>query len=135
MRIVWTSVSVLALLLVAGCGSEDDVADMPEQVFPENGDDERRLVPPGDVGSIEGTLGGDAQLEGGCGWVETGSGRYEVVWPEGYRVEFEPVRLLRGDEVVAEAGDPLTVRGRVDADAMSTCQVGPIFKATSVDVG
>lgn len=140
MRIVWMLVSVTALLLVAGCGTEGDGdvtddEDLPDQVFPEDGDDERKPDPDGDVGSISGTLGGDAQLEGGCAWVETSSGRYEVVWPEGYEVAFDPVRLLRDGEVVAEAGDELTVRGSVDTDAVSICQVGPIFQATSVEVG
>lgn len=82
---------------------------------------------------MTGTLGGSAQLEGGCVWIDTGSGRYEVAWPAGYSAETNPVRLLRDGEVVAQAGDRLSLSGAVDAEAMTVCQVGPLFKATAVE--
>jgi hypothetical protein len=82
---------------------------------------------------LEGTLGGDAQLEGGCAWLDTGDERYEVVWPDGYRVEFEPLRLVGGDgEAVAEEGDRVRLTGAVDPERMSICMIGPIFVADAV---
>jgi hypothetical protein len=53
-------------------------------------------------------------MEGGCIWLRPDSGRrWPIAWPEGYREEFregQPV-LLRDGEVVARAGDEVTVRG------------------------
>lgn len=88
------------------------------------------------AGAITGTLAGDESLEGGCAWLDTADGRYQVFWPDGYTVEFGPVRLLGpGGEVVAEAGQTLTVEGEPAADMMSVCQVGELWQATAVQVG
>lgn len=82
---------------------------------------------------LRGTFGGNPGLEGGCAWLERPEGRYEVVWPEGYRVELTPLRLIGpSGAVVAVAGQPVTVRGRRAADRASICMVGPIFEATEV---
>ncbi|MBW3665621.1 MAG: hypothetical protein KY469_21205 [Actinobacteria bacterium] len=85
--------------------------------------------------AFTGSLGGDAQLEGGCAWLETETeGRVEPRWPDGYRVAFEPVRLLGPDgEVVAEEGDTVTVRGAIAGDVMTICQVGPVLRVTQVE--
>ena len=84
--------------------------------------------------SLEGELGGDARLEGGCAWIDAQGKRYQVEYPQGYAVHLEPVRLVGPDgEVVAEAGDTLRVTGAVVDGVMTTCQVGPVFRATSVE--
>lgn len=89
--------------------------------------------PPQATDALSGTLGGDAGLEGGCAWLDTPQGRYEVLWPSGYRVEQEPLRLIGPDgRVVAEAGDPLTVEGVAAQDVASFCQVGQLWEATAV---
>jgi hypothetical protein len=83
--------------------------------------------------TLTGVLGGDAQLEGGCAWLDVDGERYEVFYPEGYTVEFEPVRLMGPDgEVVAGEGDEVTITGEVTTDRMSICQVGQIVEATAV---
>lgn len=84
--------------------------------------------------TISGTLDGDPVLEGGCAWVDTGDGqRYEVMWPDGYRIEWEPMQLVGpDDEVVARSGDQVEVVGSVDRDMASICMVGTIFSATEV---
>lgn len=91
---------------------------------------------PGGVENADlvGTFGGDERLEGGCAWINGDDGeRYEVVYPEGWSVEFDPVRLIDpAGEVRAEEGDRIGVNGEVAADAVSICQIGPIFQATDV---
>lgn len=123
-RLVPTLVLLLALAATA-CGGGDPSG------------------PPDDTGSateagtLIGVLGGDAQLEGGCAWIEPTGGpdadlgdRVLPLWPDGHRVEFEPdLRVLGPDgEVVAERGDELVLEG-APAEAMATsCQVGPPYR-------
>jgi len=84
-------------------------------------------------GQLTGTLGGDSSLEGGCAWLERPEGRYEVWWPEGYEIEFSPLRLIGpSGDVVAVEGDSVTVQGSRVRDAMTICQVGPVFDADAV---
>ena len=85
--------------------------------------------------SITGTLGGDPKLEGGCSWVDDGKVRWQVQYPDGYDMSLEPVRLTGPDGQTAGKGDKITVAGTEIADAMTTCQVGPVWAATSVDFG
>lgn len=85
---------------------------------------------------LTGTLGGDDALEGGCAWIDGPDGRYEVLYPEGYTVEFGPVRIVGPDgEVVAEQGDTVTVAGAPAEGMMSICQVGQMWQAESVEAG
>lgn len=73
-------------------------------------------------------------IEGGCPHLATDDGtRYEVIYPEGWRVSRSTAELTdpQGD-VAARAGARLTVRGAVASDMASTCQIGPIFRATEV---
>jgi hypothetical protein len=141
------ALAVIALLgaaLLAGCGEADTGDTMsasepdpteasPLPVEPEGGIGDG-AGPPSEGEQLVGTLGGNAELEGGCAWVEAGGTRYEVRYPSGYEVRFEPLQLLGPDgEVVAEEGDEVTVTGAVDAEMMSFCQVGEIFVATAVD--
>lgn len=120
------------LLLVASCGgSGEPAADgrSPVGSMPTTGS-----PTVGGEADLVGTLGGDAQLEGGCAWLDTeAEGRVEPHWPEGYRVAFDPVRLLGPDgEVVAEAGDTVRVSGAIAGDVMTVCQIGPVFEVTEV---
>jgi|GEM_PF-4250492 len=118
----------LLLALLAGCGAaeEDAAGGAPTPTRPP-------VEPAGT--EIRGALGGDAQLEGGCAWVETDDGtRHEVLYPEGYTVEFDPLRLLGPDgEVIAQEGDRIEVPGEVADDVTSICQVGPLWRAYGVE--
>ncbi len=127
---------VLPLLLLvlalgaAACGGGGDASDTPDGT----GDAT-------EAGTLTGVLGGDAQLEGGCAWIEPTGGpdaelgdRVEPLWPEGHRVEFEPdLRLLGPDgEVVAEAGDELVLEGAPAEDMATACQVGPPYRVDRI---
>ncbi len=82
---------------------------------------------------LRGTLGFD-DIEGGCAYLLADDGtRYEVIYPEGWDLQRAPLQLVSpGGDVVARAGDELTVRGREAGDMASICQIGPIFRATEV---
>lgn len=83
--------------------------------------------------TIAGTLGGDAQLEGGCVWLQTPRQRYHVLWPDGWSAEAAPVALRDpAGEVVARAGDDLEVTGAPTDDAVTACQLAPVFAAEAV---
>ena len=83
---------------------------------------------------LAGRLGADA-VEGGCAYLEADDGtRYEVVYPMGWQVRLSPLALIDpAGEVVAEAGDTITVRGGIADDMASVCQIGPIFRAAEVE--
>ena len=82
---------------------------------------------------LTGELGGSGELEGGCAWLDRPDARYEVWWPEGYRIEFSPLRLIDpAGKVIATEGDLVTVRGRHMPEVATVCQVGPVFDAQSV---
>lgn len=85
--------------------------------------------------SITGTLAGDDELEEGCVWLETDGERYEVLWPEGWEADTGPVELRNPEgEVVAREGDRVRVTGAEADDAVTVCQIGPIFDADEVHV-
>lgn len=116
---------VAAMLMLAGCGGQED----PTMGSDGQAGDQQN----GGATTVTGALAGNADLEGGCAWLETDDGSVEVVWPEGYRVTFDPVRLRGPDgEAIAEAGDEVTVEGRFAEDRASICQVGDIFEASAV---
>ena len=127
--------AVLAVVLLAACGGDpgsptsrpsEPTAPASEVTAPDQ---------PGGTGakSITGTLGGNAQLEGGCAWVTDGRTKWEVEWPAGYTVSFDPLTLNGPDgKKVAGEGDTITVKGRAQTDAMTICQVGPLWRATEV---
>ena len=121
---------VLAGLLLVACGEEPASTPTPGDA----GEDEQTGAE-GPV-TLEGTLGGDAELEGGCTWLETDDGRFEVMYPEGYEAAFDPLRLLGPDgETIAAEGETVRVEGTVGDDMVSACQVGTIFQATDVTAG
>jgi hypothetical protein len=83
--------------------------------------------------TITGKLGADA-IEGGCAYLQTEAGkRYEVIYPKGWNLDKGSARLTNPQgEIVARAGDTVTVRGEIATDMASICQIGPIFRATEV---
>lgn len=119
-------IATLALTAVlAGCGaSAADPEPTPREL----------VTPSAATQALVGTLGGDAQLEGGCVWLDTDDGRIEVLWPEGWTVGTDPVELRNPDgEVVAGAGDEVRVDASPAREMVSTCQVGRIWRATAVE--
>lgn len=84
-------------------------------------------------GSRAGVLAGDAQLEGGCVWLDTGSERLEILWPEGYRADADPIELRDPTgAVIATEGDRLAVEGVPATEQLSSCQTGALWEATGV---
>ena len=122
------------ILVLAACASGD-----PEGATPETSPQPTPIASPtrspvpggGDV--LTGTLGADT-AERGCTYLEAADGtRYEVRYPEGWSVEAAPLRLTDpSGEVVATGGETITVQGRVEREARSICQLGPIFEADEV---
>ncbi len=83
---------------------------------------------------IEGTLSGDARLEGGCAWIAAKGRRYQVVFLTDHQIVFDPLQLRTGSgEVLAQKGDRLRLRGHIDQGVMTTCQVGTVFSANAVE--
>ena len=121
------TIMLLAVLLAACAGQqgEDQVIQSPEATAP----------PTATGDTLTGTLGGDAQLEGGCAWIDDGETRWEVTYPQGYRVTFDPLTLEGPDGTVAEEGATLTLPGAPQNDVVTICQVGPVWQATDVRVG
>lgn len=124
------TLALVGLLLVA-CA--EDPAMAPEE---RNGEEQTQGEQTAEGAMLEGTLGGDAQLEGGCAWLDAADGRYEVQYPDGFEIAFDPLRLVGPDgDTVAEEGDTVRVDGQVAEHMMSICQVGTIFQATEVLAG
>lgn len=85
--------------------------------------------------TLTGQLGFD-EIEGGCAYLGTADGtRYQVIYPTGWELHTGPLQLVSpAGETVARLGDTITVRG-MPAEAMaSTCQIGPIFRVSEVQV-
>ena len=82
---------------------------------------------------VTGELGADS-VEGGCPYLEAADRvRYEVIYPDGWRVTAAPLELRNPEgEVVATGGDTVTVRGSHAGDMASICMIGPIFEASEV---
>ena len=132
------AIRVLLLLVVvvtvSACGG--DPASSPTGTPPSASTDA-----PAPAGTLTGTLGGDAQLEGGCAWLVTTGGpdadvadQVMPLFPDGYRVEFEPeLRLVGPDgETVVTAGQELVVDGAPTEGTATTCQVGPPYRVDEV---
>jgi len=86
---------LFATFVVTACGQGSLVAEGPRQV------------------AIEGTLESGHIGDESCAWLRDGRGlRVDVLYPDGWRVELEPVRLLDpSGKVVAQRGDAIIVRG------------------------
>jgi hypothetical protein len=80
---------------------------------------------------LVGTFEADPTLEGGCAWIALDA--VELVPPTGYTIDFERRAIVDANgTVVAEAGQRVVATGYVDADAVSICMSGPIFKARTI---
>ncbi len=99
------------------------------------------VASPLDQQILSGRLGGDSQLEGGCDWLdavgprpgEEEASRFEPLWPQGYYVTFNPVRLWSPEgRIVARERDVVTVVGRRRPDVATICQVGPVFEVQRI---
>ncbi len=99
------------------------------------------VASPLDQQMLSGRLGGDSNLEGGCDWLdvvwprpgEKEASRFEPLWPQGYYVTFNPLRLWSPDgRIVAREGDVVTVAGRRRPDVATICQVGPVFEVRRI---
>ena len=82
---------------------------------------------------LSGTLGFDG-IEGGCSYVEASDGtRYQVLYPEGYAIDRSSGDLTGpGGAVVVPLGADLQLRGAVDPEMVTICQIGPVFRASEV---
>ena len=120
---------VLLAVVLAACAGQH--ADDPVMQPPPAGSTTVAAAPL-EGETLTGTLGGDAQLEGGCAWVEDGGTRWEVLYPQGYRVTYDPVTLHGPDGPIAQEGATVTVAGAPQDDMVTICQVGPVWQATGV---
>ena len=84
--------------------------------------------------SLTGTLGGDQELEGGCTWLDADGQRWQVQYPAGWQLTWDPLTLSGPDGQTAGEGETVTVTGAEQPDVMTTCQVGPVWAATSVSL-
>jgi hypothetical protein len=134
MRTVANLLALAALLLtLVACGTEAEPGLGAGEGDPAVGND--ASDEDGET-TITGALGGNAQLEGGCVWVETDDGRYEVLWPQGWQADADPVELRNPDgDVIAREGDEVRVTGAEATDVATTCQVGTVFEAKAVKSG
>jgi hypothetical protein len=85
--------------------------------------------------TITGVLTAD-DIEGGCVSLAAEDGTsYEVIWPNGWTIDPQTMELTEpSGEVLATAGDRITVHGRVAPDMTSICQIGEIFEAVEVEI-
>jgi hypothetical protein len=135
------AVVLVVIAIVAGCAapqrpqstSQEPMSSSPQpSPRPSLEPGSEQPAPAGE--SLAGVLGADS-VEGGCSYLQAEDGtRYEVIYPDGWRVQLRPLQLLDAEgAVVAEGGDEVTVRGSAADDMASICQIGPIFQATEVD--
>lgn len=134
------------VLAVSACGpgegpTEEPVLGTDEETTTPAETDEEATDGATEAGSLTGVLGGDAQLEGGCIWIEPTGGRdadlgdrVEPLLPDGWTFEFEPdLRILDAQgTVVAEGGDEVVIDGRPAEDMMTICQVGPAYQVDAI---
>jgi hypothetical protein len=130
--------TIALLLLLTACGAGGGNREAPRSPRGTSGlsgspfATPKVRVPAGSQ-TITGRLGADS-IEGGCAYLQTEAGkRYEVIYPKGWKLDKGSARLTNPQgEIVARAGDTVTVRGEIATDMASICQIGPIFRATEV---
>lgn len=123
----------LTALVLAGCGAAPDQSSTATPSATAGAAPSALASVDTDDRTVIGTLGGDAQLEGGCVWIETADGRIEPTLPEGYEVTTDPIALVGPDgEPIAEEGDEVAVTGHPATNTMTTCQVGEVWQVTNV---
>jgi hypothetical protein len=108
--------TLLGALLVTACGQGSLGVEGPPQV------------------AIQGTLESGRIGAERCAWLRDARGlRVDVLYPDGWRIELDPVRLRdRAGTIVAERGDVIIVRGP-DGIGASMCG-DDYFVAESVEV-
>lgn len=138
-RIVF-SILVLALATTAcATGGNSGVTERSDTSSPSlPGGGLRSLKPSAPAAiaqELTGVLGFD-DIEGGCAYLEAEDGtRHQVIYPDGWELQRGPVQLVSPEgETAARLGDIVTVRGMPAADMASICQIGPMFRATAVEV-
>jgi hypothetical protein len=123
-------------LVAAGCSLFERAGD----ARPSTDHPEESMTLPGGTGKpppsasreLTGTLGFD-DVEGGCWYLETGDGtRYQVIWPDGWSLDAGSTGLVGPGGQGVPVGGTVTIRGSVATGMSSTCQIGPIFRATEV---
>jgi hypothetical protein len=125
----------LAVAAVWGCGAGGDPESSADDEFtlPAGSGRADKSIPPA-TRSISGVLSFD-DIEGGCGFLETADGtKYEVIYPADWVLDRAAATLRGPAGEAVPAGSQLMVRGQVATARSSTCQVGPIFEATSVEI-
>jgi len=118
----------LLLGTVAACGTGRGGTTASAQPYP---------VPtsswaPGDLSLralARGTLEGGVVRGAYCVWLATNGGQSPIVWPAGYHVRRNPLKLLNSQgAVVASGGDSITVEGgAAPADPGRACMLGRHF--------
>jgi hypothetical protein len=141
-RLVMIPVLLLAACASPGIESSEDIPSMTDSPPPTktpkpslslaSAQPTPRQSPGAGEMTVTGRLGFDS-IEGGCPYLETDGGtRYQVLWPDGWRLDGGGSLVSPAGERVAGPGDEVTIRGRVADDMASICQIGPIFRAREV---
>lgn len=120
---------LVLLVALAACGGDQSAPAEEPSPTPEARPTQTQ---PGGSETVTGRLGGDAELEGGCAWLDAGGTKWQVQYPEGWQVSFDPLTLTGPEGQSAAEGDTVTVTGAEQPDVMTTCQVGPVWAATDV---
>lgn len=139
--VILCSIAVLASALSACATAEaspeaTDYRDVSPSSLPGGGLRSQKPSAPASIaGTLTGQLGFD-EIEGGCAYLETADGtRYQVIYPTGWELRPSPLQLVSPDgETVARLGDTITVHGMPAESMASICQIGPIFRASEVQV-
>ena len=136
MRVRWClSIVAAALLTASGCGSDDVPDGGATTTTPSSTavtEPERQLLRPSYPVSEccnQAAMAGGFKLAGdpstGCVWFETvdGGARVSAVWPEGFTVSFDPLRVhdLQG-KVFAEGGPTYGLGGSAERDPPEECR-------------
>lgn len=84
--------------------------------------------------TISGRFAGELRGDAGCAWLETtGGGRIEIAYPNGWRVDFDPLALYdEAGRQRAKDGDTLLVEGYFQQVGASVCQPQRMFVAIEV---
>lgn len=130
---------IVIALVATSCAASGDpeasgASDAASPSLPGGGLRSQKPSAPSSIATtLTGTLGFE-EIEGGCAYLEADDGtRHQVIYPDGWELQRSPVQLVSPDgETVAHLGDTVSVRGMPASDMATTCQIGPIFRATEV---
>jgi len=125
-----------AVIAIAACtsGGGSSSPEHDEFTVPSGSSGGEKPSAAAGIRSVTGVLSFD-DIEGGCAFLQTAAGaKFEVIYPDGWQLD-RSAAMLRGPAGErARAGETVTVRGAIATDRSSTCQIGPIFRATSVEL-